>query len=127
MVIRRRHRAKAEKLTFLAKERTTRRRKPPPKRSLDRAPSAGLQVRLGHPPGDKRLMGTKAYLLWFVSEADEEDDNGLLIGVYRSESMAKAAIERLRAKPGFADYPEGFQVHSRELDQDSWTEGFSRE
>lgn len=72
-------------------------------------------------------MDTKVYLLWFVSKAGEEDDDGVLIGVYRSESMAKAAIERLRTKPGFVDYPEGFQVHSRKLDQDSWTEGFIRD
>jgi len=72
-------------------------------------------------------MGPKVYLLWFVSEKDQEDDNGLLIGVYESESNAKSAIERLRNQPGFTDYPEGFQIHSRELNQDSWTEGFIRD
>ncbi|MBV9073084.1 MAG: hypothetical protein JOZ10_05575 [Acidobacteria bacterium] len=69
-------------------------------------------------------MAAPVYLLWFVAKEDEENDDGLLIGVYQSESSAKAAIERLRTKPGFADYPEGFQIHTRDLDCDSWSEGF---
>lgn len=69
-------------------------------------------------------MASEVYLLWFVAKDDEEDDNGLLIGVYQTESSAKSAIERLRTKPGFVNYPEGFQIHKRELDCDSWSEGF---
>ena len=37
---------------------------------------------------------------------------------------ANAAIERLKKKPGFVDFPEGFQIHRRELGLDSWTGGF---
>ena len=64
------------------------------------------------------------YLLWFVSEEDEREDHGLLLGVYESEPDAKSAIERLRSQPGFVDFVEGFQIHSRELGVDSWTKGF---
>jgi hypothetical protein len=66
------------------------------------------------------------YLLWFVQEGEGDDDTELLIGVYNSEPAAKAAIERLKDKPGFTDFPDGFQIHRRELGQDSWTEGFVR-
>jgi len=69
-------------------------------------------------------VSNKVYLLWFVPEGDDGEDNGLLIGVYDSEPAAKDAIERLQTKPGFVGYPQGFQIHSRELGQDSWTEGF---
>ena len=69
-------------------------------------------------------MDNKVYLLWFVSEKDELEDNGLLIGVYESEAEAIAAIERLRDKPGFVNFVQGFQIHSRNLGQDSWPEGF---
>lgn len=70
-------------------------------------------------------MASKVFLLWFVAKEDgQDDDDGLLIGVYQTELGAKQAIERLRTKPGFAEYPEGFQIHSRELDCDSWTDGF---
>jgi hypothetical protein len=72
-------------------------------------------------------MTSTVFLLWFVREEDEGDDDGLLIGVYRSELGANSAIERLRSKPGFINYPEGFQIHSRELDKDSWCEGFIEE
>ena len=47
-----------------------------------------------------------------------------LIGVYSSEAAAKAAIQRLRLKPGFSDYPEGFTIDAYEFDKDHWTEGF---
>lgn len=69
-------------------------------------------------------METKIYLLWFVSDANHKGEDELLIGVYESESNAKLAIERLSSMPGFVDHPEGFQIHSRELNKDSWTEGF---
>jgi hypothetical protein len=55
----------------------------------------------------------------------EENDSGVLIGVYQTESGARSAIEQLRAKPGFVNDPEGFQIHSRELDHTSWSEGSS--
>jgi len=67
-------------------------------------------------------MGT-VFLLWFVREANGEEDE-LLIGVYSNRQEAAAAIERLKVKPGFVDYPEGFQVHPHELNRDGWTEGF---
>ncbi len=71
-------------------------------------------------------MSVKVYLLWFIPEdkREREEDDGLLVGVYESEVAAGAAIERLRSKPGFVDYPKGFEIHSRELNQDGWVEGF---
>jgi hypothetical protein len=73
-------------------------------------------------------MSDRVYLLWFVRERhdEKESDAELLIGVYDSETAAKAAIDRLKNKPGFVDFPEGFQIHLRELGQDSWTQGFVR-
>jgi homoserine kinase type II len=69
-------------------------------------------------------MSTTVHLLWFVQENEVRGDTELLIGVYDSEADAKAAIDRLKNKPGFIDFQEGFQIHRRELGQDSWTEGF---
>ncbi len=67
------------------------------------------------------------YLLWFVSSATESEDSGILIGVYSSESAAKSAVARLEGKPGFVDYPSGFQIWPRVLNEDSWTEGFVKD
>lgn len=64
-------------------------------------------------------------LLWFVPDGNEDED-ALLIGVYESEQEAELATGRLSNKPGFAEYPDGFQIHARELGLDSWVDGFVR-
>jgi hypothetical protein len=64
------------------------------------------------------------YLLRYVREVDGAEDE-LLIGVYRAEADARAAIGRLRGKPGFAAFPEGFQVEPYELNRDHWIDGFA--
>jgi hypothetical protein len=66
----------------------------------------------------------QVFLLWHVQELGEGTDDEKLIGVYRSEADAKAAIERVRHKPGFAVLPDGFQICPYELNRDNWTEGF---
>ena len=71
-------------------------------------------------------MSETVHLLWYIPQGSRED-NGLLIGVYESLSAAEAAIERLRRKRGFLEYPQGFQIHPRKLGEDSWTDGFVRE
>ena len=78
---------------------------------------------------DTTKRGTKktVYGLWFVRERDKGDDIELLVGMYESELDAKAAIDRLAAKPGFADFPSGFQIHSYELGRDGWVDGFVQE
>ena len=71
-------------------------------------------------------MSDIVWLLWFEQEREEGEDTELLIGVYRTDEAAKGAIKRLKDQPGFKDHPEGFQVYSRTLDEDSWTDGFVR-
>ena len=65
------------------------------------------------------------FVLWYVRAPDSADEDELLIGVYRTEEAAKDAIERLKGKPGFADAPDGFQIHPYELNRDHWSEGFA--
>jgi len=69
-------------------------------------------------------MNDIVHLLWFVQESAEHEDTELLIGAYSSEAEAKAAIQRLKDKPGFVTFPEGFQIHPYELNRDHWPEGF---
>ena len=69
-------------------------------------------------------MNDVVHLLWFVQEGTEHEDTGLLIGAYSSEAEAKAAIQRLKYMPGFANFPQGFQIHPRELNRAHWPEGF---
>ena len=71
-------------------------------------------------------MSEVVHLLWFVKEMPEgQEDIELLIGVYSSEGEARAAIDRLKDKRGFADFWQGFQICPYELNHDHWTEGFS--
>jgi hypothetical protein len=64
------------------------------------------------------------FVLWYVVAPDAEDEKELMIGVYKTEEDAKAAIERLKGQPGFRDTPQGFQVEPYELNQDHWTQGY---
>jgi hypothetical protein len=57
-------------------------------------------------------MSNVVHLLWFVREGLEIEDAEFLIGVYSNEEQAKSAIQRLRDKPGFVDFPQGFQDFS---------------
>jgi homoserine kinase type II len=58
-----------------------------------------------------------------------------LIGVFSSSERARAAIRRLRRKPGFRDYPalvdpkkegddQGFTIDEYPIDQVHWSAGF---
>lgn len=71
-------------------------------------------------------MSSTVQLLWFVRERQEGEDTELLIGVYGTEQDARGAIERLRDKPGFAEFPQGFEIVQYEINKDQWTEGFVR-
>jgi hypothetical protein len=65
------------------------------------------------------------YLLYHLRKEDPESDTQLLlIGAYRSQNDAKAAIERLKSKPGFSKYPDGFEYHAYELGVENWSDGF---
>lgn len=65
----------------------------------------------------------RVFLAWHT-RVDPESEDSKLLGVYSSEAAAHAAIGRLRDKPGFRSYPDGFEVSEYELDRDTWTEGF---
>lgn len=67
----------------------------------------------------------RVFVLHHVRKDDEHGDDAKMIGVYRSDAAAEAAIARLSAQPGFTEHPAGFTVAAYELDQDHWTEGFA--
>jgi len=60
----------------------------------------------------------------YEGETGEEEEK--FLGIYSSEQRAREAIARFRDKPGFRDYPDGFQIYEEELDRDFgwWSEGF---
>ena len=64
------------------------------------------------------------YNLEFTREYDDRRDTELSIGVYESREEAEMAVEMLRAKEGFRDYPEGFQIHEWKVGLTGWMDGF---
>ena len=71
---------------------------------------------------------TRVYFLYHIDENKTDGyHHGKIVGIYSSADKARAAIERMRDKPGFKDYPERWKIYPRTLDRDSWTEGFVTE
>ena len=65
--------------------------------------------------------------VFILQHSYELDDceNVKMIGAYSSEKNALDAIQRLKTKPGFADYPEDcFVIDKYLVDEDNWTDGF---
>jgi len=64
--------------------------------------------------------------VFIVQHEYERDgiDHSFLIGAYRSLAEAEAAVGRIRLKPGFRDWPDGFTIDEYTLGEDNWTEGF---
>ena len=65
------------------------------------------------------------FLLWYIHAPDSDEENEFFIGAYSTEEEAKAAVVRLKDKPGFVAAPAGFQICPYEINRDHWTEGFA--
>jgi hypothetical protein len=63
------------------------------------------------------------FVLQHVREEGGSEDVKLL-GVYSSRHSADDAVARLKHRPGFRDFPEGFHIDPYDLDVDHWSEGF---
>jgi hypothetical protein len=71
-------------------------------------------------------MAKSVWVVWHIDHdaPTDEEENEKLIGVYSSEALAHEAIERLRDKPGFRDYPKRWDIDEYVLDDDHWEDGF---
>ncbi|MBM3611257.1 MAG: hypothetical protein FJX18_07060 [Alphaproteobacteria bacterium] len=61
------------------------------------------------------------------SSKEEREENQKRLGIYSIFEKAKKASERYVHKVGFKDYPEGFIITERILDEESqiWKNGFN--
>ena len=64
--------------------------------------------------------------LFVVLHNPPETGKVKVIGIYSSERLADAAVERARVLPGFLDDPNNFTVHRFDVDKDHWPRGFVR-
>lgn len=67
-----------------------------------------------------------AYLLWHAVEPDDpnEDEIVRIVGAYRTEADARAAIARAKAQPEFAAHPDGFMYDFYAFGEEGWADGF---
>jgi len=72
-------------------------------------------------------MKQTIWLVWHIDDdaPSDEEEYEKFIGVYSSEELARAAVDRLRDKPGFRDYPERWRIDYRYLDHDHWRDGYA--
>ena len=66
----------------------------------------------------------KIYYLYHVRYEDTDDEDFRIIGIYSSRKQAKLAIERMKKKPGFIDFPDDFQIIQDVINREGWLEGF---
>jgi hypothetical protein len=66
------------------------------------------------------------FVLWHSYLDEDGRDHEMMLGIYSTRAKAEQAVELLRDKPGFRDYPEGFEIAEGTLDRTSMTEGFIR-
>ena len=73
-------------------------------------------------------MQTDVFLLWHTHELTDgfgAHEEVKLIGVFSSEAKAREAMELLKDKEGFRDYPpQCFLIDRTKLDRPGWTDGF---
>jgi len=78
---------------------------------------------------------TDVFILFHLGVDASGDQDVKLIGVYRSVASATMAVNRLKSKPGFRNYPNiidhtkdhspGFNINKYRLDDDrNWAGGY---
>jgi hypothetical protein len=60
---------------------------------------------------------TNVYILGYMRPY-KETWAGMFVGVYSSLEEAERAIERLRPRQAFRDYPDGFRISCYRIDED---------
>ncbi|WP_203073402.1 hypothetical protein [Falsiroseomonas ponticola] len=61
-----------------------------------------------------------------VDEAEEDETilSERVVGYYSSQERGEAAIQRMRSKPGFRDWPDGFRLYPTAPNREVWSDGF---
>ena len=71
---------------------------------------------------------TDVFLLWHTHDLNDDfgtHEETKLIGVFSSEKKASEAIEQLKCKEGFRDFPVScFEISRMKIDQTNWADGF---
>ena len=58
------------------------------------------------------------YVLSYARAMSDKRWTGMTVGYYSSLEALEQAKERLRTRPGFRDYPQGFYVNIHKMDEE---------
>jgi len=70
------------------------------------------------------MMIQTYYGLWHRRTDEERRDHDKLLGIYSRRERAELGLALMRGKPGFREYPEGFEINEGTVDRTYMTEGF---
>ena len=70
-----------------------------------------------------RAIGQSVYLVQHHSKNNSAATK--IVGVFATEKQAQLAVEQLKTKVGFRDYPDGFSIEKYPLGQIQWQSGFT--
>lgn len=62
--------------------------------------------------------------LWHRHTDEEGRDHDKLLGIYSTQERAEIGLALMRGKPGFQEYPDGFEINEGTVDRTYMTEGF---
>ncbi|PCJ53503.1 MAG: hypothetical protein COA70_08645 [Planctomycetota bacterium] len=66
------------------------------------------------------------FVLWHEYEQNCGCDETKTIGYFSTYEKAAQAKSNLTSKPGFRDYPDGWEIARCRLDLIGWTDGFCK-
>jgi hypothetical protein len=72
----------------------------------------------------RQLWSLERYKIGRLSALKLEDMGQKLVGLYSTRAKVSEAIGRLRARPGFAQWPDGFRINREPLNRVAWECGF---
>lgn len=67
----------------------------------------------------------KYYVLSHEYTVADLHDFPRFIGAFSTKALVESALAEYRALPGFCEWPDGFHMDCRMVDNPSWSEGFS--
>jgi hypothetical protein len=67
---------------------------------------------------------TTVYVLWHRCTDPDGRDHELMLEIYSTQKKAAQGLSLLRNKPGFRDYPNGFEIQDVTVDRTYMTKGF---
>ncbi|HXS41977.1 MAG TPA: hypothetical protein VN766_17440 [Stellaceae bacterium] len=67
---------------------------------------------------------TDIYVLWHCRTDEQGCEHEKMLGIYTTRAKAEEGLALLRDKPGFKDYPDGFEILEGALDETYMLEGF---